>query len=291
MLVTVYNREAYLAESLRSILASTYEDFEVVVVDDRSSDRSVEVAREIEASDPRLRVIVNEQNLGDYGNRMKAASLACGKYLKYVDSDDLIYPHGLQVMVGSLDRYPDAAVGLAHSMPEDVSPYPWQLSPEEAYRKHFLGRGCLSCGPTGAIIRRSAFESIGGFHQQWDVLSDMDLWFRLAALHPIVLLPPGLVWWRRHEGQEFTKDGAVTDYVQRGFELDMLHLRAPSCPLSLSDQQQAIQIRQHRMARQVLSLALKQGRFASARKLYKESGLSLGSLVCAVSKPRRTAIQ
>ncbi len=281
VLVTVYNRELYLRETLQSILASSYQDFEVIVVDDRSADHSVEIGKEIEANDDRVRLIVNDQNLGDYGNRMKAASLARGDFLKYVDSDDLIYPHALEVMVRSMERYPDAAVGLAHSMAEDDSPYPWRLTAEQAYRKHFLGRGCMSCGPTGAIIRRSVFETIGGFRPEWGVLSDSDLWFRIAAVHPIVLLPPGLVWWRRHPGQEFSKDGAAIDYLQRGFELDMLHLNDSACPLSENDRDQALRIRQHRMARHVLSLALKQRRLGLANQLYKASGLSVGKLIAA----------
>ena len=282
VLVTVYNREAYLGETLRSILASTYRDYEVIVIDDQSSDRSLQIAEEIGTTDTRIRVIKNENNLGDYGNRMKAASLARGEFLKYVDSDDLIYPHGLNVMVQSMQRYPQAAVGLAHSMPEDESPYPWLLSPEQAYRKHFLGRGCMSCGPTGAIIRRGAFDDVGGFREQWGVLADTDLWLRLAARQPIVLLPPGLVWWRRHEGQEFTKDGAAADYLQRGFELDLLRLRDSSCPLSESDKQAALSSREYRMARAVISLGLKKRRLGQARSLYQSAGLSVAKLISAL---------
>jgi glycosyltransferase involved in cell wall biosynthesis len=90
VLVTVYNREAYLAACLDSILASTWQDFEVVVVGGRSTDGSVSVAENYAVRDPRIRFFRNEKNLGDYSNRMRAAELAKGKYLKYVDSDDLI---------------------------------------------------------------------------------------------------------------------------------------------------------------------------------------------------------
>ena len=78
VLVTVYNREAYLAETLRSILNSTFQDFEIVVVDDCSSDRSVDIARQFASKDNRIVVHVNKKNLGDYHNRNKAASLAKG---------------------------------------------------------------------------------------------------------------------------------------------------------------------------------------------------------------------
>ena len=133
VLVTVYNREAYLAQTLHSILASSLLDLEVIVVDDCSRDQSAAIAENIATEDRRVRVVRNETNLGDYGNRMKAASLACGTYLKYVDSDDLIYPHTLHVMVDAMERNSSVALALSHSLPDDEKPYPWTLAPESAF--------------------------------------------------------------------------------------------------------------------------------------------------------------
>lgn len=275
VLVTVYNRERYLAATLNSIFASTFENFEVIVVDDCSTDESAAIALKFCSQNSNMRFVQNEQNLGDYGNRMKAASLARGAYLKYVDSDDLIYPHSLQVMVDAMEQHPDAVAGLAHSMPEDEQPYPWELAPEETYKKHFLGRGCLSCGPTGAIIHRTAFEQVSGFRKEWGVLSDTDLWLRLATTSPIVLLPPGLVWWRRHEDQEFTKDDAASVYLSRGHELDMDALHSPGCPLSAEDREVAFGRRKHVHARRILSVGLRHLRPLDAVSLFRKSQLSL----------------
>src|ERR1700683_2785622 len=91
VLITVYNRERYLAAAVDSVLAQTMQDFEVIIVDDLSTDRSVEIAQTYAARVPRIRFLRNERNLGDYPNRMQAAEQARGRYLKYVDSDDLIY--------------------------------------------------------------------------------------------------------------------------------------------------------------------------------------------------------
>ena len=287
VLITVFNRETYLADTLRSVLASTYTDFEAIIVDDGSTDKSADIASNIAEQDNRVRFVQNERNLGDYGNRMKAASLARGRFLKYVDSDDLIYPHSLEVMVQAMTRFPEAAVGLAHSRPEDDEPYPWQLSPEQAYQKHFVHRGCMSCGPTGAIIRRDAFEACDGFRKDWGVLSDSDLWYRLAAQHPIVLLPPGLVWWRRHEGQEYSKDGAALDYLRRGFELDLLHLQADECPLNEHEQQAAIAKRRQHMARRIIALATKGRSPGLARQLRRQLSLSWGEIVSGLKNYRQ----
>jgi glycosyltransferase involved in cell wall biosynthesis len=278
VLITVYNREAWLEQTLRSVLASSFVDFEVIVVDDCSRDHSVSIADRIAREDGRIRFVQNEANLGDYGNRMKAASLARGTFLKYVDSDDLIYPHTLQVMVDAMDRNGDAAIGLAHSMPEDEEPYPWKLTPLQAYRKHFLGRGCLSCGPTGAIIRKETFEAEMGFRKEWGVLSDTEFWLRLATKYPVVLLPPGLVWWRRHEGQEFTKDDAMEIYLRRGHELEMQALNAADCPLECDERLVAIVRRKQHYARRLLRLGIRQKRPGLATRLFRQSQLSFSDL-------------
>lgn len=278
-LVTVFNRETTLKQTVLSVLDSCFEDFEIVIVDDCSSDQSLAIAEELAASDARIRVVRNDLNLGDYGNRMKAASLARGRYLKYVDSDDLIYPHSLQLMVDAMERDPAIALALSHSLPEDEQPYPWVLTPEESFRKHFLGRGCFGCGPTGAIIRRSAFEEIGGFRKKWLLLSDLDLWLRIGARWPVALMPPGLVWWRHHPGQEFRSNDARMFYLEQGFMLSQDAINSESCPLSEIDRQTAgSRIRQH-YARRLLSLAARERNLKTAWKLYCKSGLTVFDLL------------
>ena len=279
VLVTLFNRERYLAECLQSILDCTFEDFEVIIVDDCSSDGSYQIAKRFSEQDKRFRVYTNQVNLGDYGNRKKAASLSLGKFIKYVDSDDVIYPHSLGVMVDAMQRKPRIALALAHSLPEDDQPYPWILSPTEAYQKQFLGRGCLSCGPTGAMIRRSAFEEIGGFEPKWGVLSDIDLWYRLAAKWPTALLPPGLVWWRRHEGQEYSTGDAAMRYLKNGFELTMTALSDCDCPLGQDDRATAIERAKRLHARRLLSLAIKSRDPRSAWQLYVDSKLTVRELM------------
>src|SRR5271156_3108445 len=104
--MTAYNREKYIAQAIDSILESTYKNFELIIVDDCSKDKTVEIAKGYAQKDSRVKVFINEKNLGDYPNRNKAASYANGKYLKYVDSDDVVYPTGLEVFVNSMEQFP-----------------------------------------------------------------------------------------------------------------------------------------------------------------------------------------
>ncbi len=277
VLITVYNREGSLGSAIESVLAQSFEEFELIIVDDCSTDGSVEVARRFE-NDAQVRIHVNQKNLGDYPNRMRAAQLAQGRYLKYVDSDDLIYRYSLAIMVQAMEAHPDAALALSHSRPEDQQPYPWKLSPAEAWRKQFLGRGCLSCGPSGAIIRRDAFIETGGF-RDWGVLNDADLWYRMAARWPVVLLPPGLVWWRRHEQQEFTKANAPMTYLERGFALVMETLSSPECPLPEAERQRAISRTKQHHARHLLSLGIRGRQPLQAWRLFRKSSIGFRGLL------------
>ena len=76
ILTTVYNRDKYLSACIESVLANSYQDWELIIVDDVSSDASVVIARAYEQKDARIKVYVNDKNLGDYPNRNKAASYA-----------------------------------------------------------------------------------------------------------------------------------------------------------------------------------------------------------------------
>jgi glycosyltransferase involved in cell wall biosynthesis len=278
VLVTVYNREQYLADCLESILRSTYDTYEIIVVDDASTDKSVDVAMQFASRDNRIRVERNDKNLSDYPNRMRAASLATGKYIKYVDSDDVIYPHSLAIMVEAMEANQEAALGITYPVVDGDRPYPWMFSPEEAWHREFLGEGTFGSGPTGAIIHRERFFETGGFGD-WGVLSDTDMWYRLSARYPVLLLQPGLVWWRRHEMQEFTRDSAATFYLSRGFDLAISALTSDECPLTPAEKTKALNRARQHHARRIISLALRRGQPGLALRLMKQSGLARSEIL------------
>ncbi|MBN2572301.1 MAG: glycosyltransferase family 2 protein, partial [Ignavibacteriales bacterium] len=78
VLMTVYNREKYISEAIESVIKSTFKNWELIIVDDQSKDNSFEIAKCYENKDERIRVFINDKNLGDYPNRNKAASYARG---------------------------------------------------------------------------------------------------------------------------------------------------------------------------------------------------------------------
>lgn len=229
VLTTVYNREKYLTECIESVLVSSFREFEYIIVDDDSTDRSYEIARDYAQRDSRIRVYRNHQNLGDYPNRNQAASYARGKYLKYVDSDDVIYPHGLQTMVECMRAFPEAGLGL--SRPAGDMRYPACLRPKEAYARHFLGEGLFSNASLSAIIPRRCFEETGGFSGKRFV-GDTDLWLRLARRYSVVIMPMGLTWWRSHYNQEMAYEVATRAAIAARFQLNCSALEHRDCPLN-----------------------------------------------------------
>jgi glycosyltransferase involved in cell wall biosynthesis len=230
VLMTSYNREKYISEAIESVLLSTYKNFELIIVDDCSTDKTVDIASEYHSKDKRIQVHINEKNLGDYYNRNKAASFAKGKYIKYVDADDIIYSHGLEVMVHSMEKYPNAALGIQCNIREDILPYPILFTPRETFKEHFLKRGVLLSGPTGAIIKKDIFDKVGGFSGA-RYIGDTELWLKLSSKHEIVKFQPSLIWWRIHPDQEINKERKTFETTFLRYQLDKTYIVSDSCPL------------------------------------------------------------
>lgn len=273
VLMTAFNRARFIGESIRSVRASSFTDWELIVVDDASEDDTLRAAREAASGDARIRIHANERNLGDYPNRNRAASLAGGTYLKYLDSDDRLAPDGLRSMVECMERHPEVALGLCDTRAEPGREYPYVLPPEEAYRAEFLGRGVLGVGPTGTILRRDAFEAAGGFRvPRW--LGDWDLWLRLACRAPVAVLRPDLVAWREHDRQEIASPGAERFYLQHGYEVAVRHLGGEECPLQADDRRRAWdRLKQHH-ARRILRTVFRRLRLRSGWQAFRASGLT-----------------
>lgn len=199
VLMTTYNREQYLPEAIESVLASCYKNFELIIVDDNSNDGTLNIAKAYETKDKRIKVYVNENHLGDYANRNQAASYAGGKYLKFVDSDDYIYPEGLGVLVKIMEQFPDAGWGICSLKPTTYinRPYPFELTPKQAYEFSYLGPGLFSTPPLCVIIKREIFQKADGFIND-RMVGDLELWHRLAQKHNVVLIQDGIVWNREH---------------------------------------------------------------------------------------------
>jgi glycosyltransferase involved in cell wall biosynthesis len=284
VLMTVYNREKYIATAIESVLSQTFTDFELIIVDDGSSDRSLDIAQSYFV-DPRVRVYRNEQNLGDYPNRNRAASLAIGKYLKYVDSDDAILPHCLEIMFHMMERYPNA--GLLLWSTEGDAFYPFELPPVEVYRQTLFHAKRFERAPLSMLIRKDIFTKLGGFDIQWPLCADSEFCQRVARYHPLLYGPHGLVYYRIHEGQVFSS--TTNGYIRRSLEafgILMFSLRHPDCPLPPPERAWHQVRLLYGAFRYGYDLALRQGRWLTAWKFLWAIGIKPTELLPAlVGKP------
>ena len=279
VLMTAYNREKYITEAIESVLASTYTNFELIIVDDGSIDRTVSIARSFEVIDNRVKVFTNEKNLGDYVNRNRAATLATGKYLKYVDSDDLIYPYGLETMVKAMEKFPEAALGITSRNTIPLKPFPILLSPKEAYYNQYFEYGILDYGPTGVIIRSDIFKESGMFSGK-RFIGDKECWLKIAAINPIIELPPALTFWRQHESQEMRFEQKTVnegDFLIT-YNLTVEILSNVDCPLNESEKKRVLQKQKRMYSRELIKYLIRTGHLLKATKLLLELKLSIKDL-------------
>ena len=281
VLTTCYNRADFVAETIESVLAQSFEDFEYIIVDDGSTDGSFDVILDYAKRDSRIQAYQNESNLGDYPNRNKAASYAKGKYLKYIDSDDILYPHALDVCVRYMEQFPNAGLGLTKLHTQE-RPLPELLSPVEAYQRHFLSGGLFSNAPGSSVIRRSSFEEVNGFSGA-RMIGDFEMWMKLGRKFDVALLPGLINWDRQHPGQESNFD--EMEYACLRLKVSREALAQEDCPLTPQDSETAELLMRESAARLGVQ-AIRKLAFRRAFRFAQKSQCGISGLARAVFSMR-----
>lgn len=276
VVINSFNRGKYIGPAIESVLNSSFGDFELLVLDDASTDGTVEVARSFAARDKRIRLFVNERNLGQFGNRNRAIELVETPYLKYHDSDDLMYPHCLDTMMRLLRAEPEAGFALTAGWAWPGGPCPMLLTPRMSYQREFLGQGMFYCGTSGALFRTDVLRKLGGFPDR-GVASDYCFWLKACAMTPVVLVPADLFWYRMHPSQEFQSERAARDYAV-GQGDSWRALLAKECPLEGDELSQAKQSCAFRLLRSSWR-DLRAGRFRLAKLRLASAGIRLRDLI------------
>lgn len=251
VLMPSYNSEKFIGIAIQSVLNSTYTNFELIITDDKSTDNTYKIAKSFQEKDARVSVYLNDKNYGDYPNRNKAASYAQGKYLKYVDHDDFIYPHGLEQLVYYMEQFPEAGYGLTLTLQDNNKPFPFTLNPEEAYQRHYFKKAIFNKSPLGAIIRKEIFEQVGGFCNE-KFIGDFDIWHKLSSKSSVLLMHGGVCWYRIHPGQESHKMRVNPEGPFRYFLISIQYLESDNCPLKVDQKALALKKVHRQMSRYIL---------------------------------------
>jgi len=229
VLMTSYNRETFIAEAIESVLNSDYPFFELIIVDDRSNDKTVEIAKSYVAKDHRLQLHINEKNLGDYPNRNKAAGLAKGKYIMFCDSDDMFFPYSISYCFDAMENNQDAKFGIYYAGQETQ---PFSLSTVEVIDRNFFDKPILNMGPGGTIINRDFFLEINRYPEKYGPANDMYFNIKAAANSKVLFLPKLFLNYRVHENQEKNNHFG---YLLNGY--NYMKDALSELPLPLSDKQ------------------------------------------------------
>ena len=187
VVIPAYNHRAYILDTLDSVFRQTYQDYEVIVVNDGSPDDTAEVLRPLAAAG-RIRYY-EQPNAGQATARNRGVELARGEYIAFLDDDDLLLPDKLEWQVACLDRYPLASAvggGCLHSVeaPEPPDPgYEYQITDPARF-----AAGPKFTSPGQLLFRRAALRSVGGFDPDLCGVEDWDLYIRLAEVGPLVVV-------------------------------------------------------------------------------------------------------
>lgn len=284
ILMTSYNREKYIKESIESVLSQDYSDFEFIIVDDASTDSTWDIILEYTQIDKRIQAYRNSLNIGDYPNRNKAASYAIRKYIKYLDSDDILQQGALRQMVNGMEANPNSPfglIGLGLGLSKNEVK---QLQPEDVYRYIFFKGKIIGCGPSYSIFTRSVFEDFGGFSTQRH-LSDLELWVKWLPIYPLCVFDEGLVYWRRHNDQEFEIGEQSNYHVFKSYGIYLNALQHENCPLSMKERSMAIRNLKNRYSRLIIQNIFSRN-FEFIRNLKRETGIRMSD-ICQSIFPNR----
>jgi hypothetical protein len=204
--IPTYNYGRFLGAAIDSVLAQEYGAFELIVVDNASTDDTpaVVAARQ----DPRLRAYRNDRNVGLFGNFARCLELAAGEFVKFLAADDWLHPAYLREAMVLMERHATAAIvsGPGFYVDPDGAIYALgstgvfatELIPgEEALRAQAEHLNVVGM-PSAALLRRGALEAVGGFDERFAPASDVHLWGKLLAHHDLAWLAHPRCYLRIH---------------------------------------------------------------------------------------------
>ncbi len=216
IVVASYNHARFLVKRLEGLRAQTYRDIEILVVDDRSTDDSLEVLRQFEGQNG-LSVIARPENGGWVVTFNQGMAASTGEYLLFANCDDDCDPRLVERLVGALRQHPSAGIAFSRSLLIDAAGHPLGTDFDQrpaAFRERcvgdtlitghemsrFLLHSCTIPNTGAALIRRECFATVGVFTEQYRVIGDWDFFFRVADRYDVAYVAEPLNWFRQHEG-------------------------------------------------------------------------------------------
>lgn len=237
VVIAAYNAEAFISDTLKSILAQTYRHFEVIVIDDGSHDRTAEIVRSYIEIDDRIRLI-QQENSGVAASRNLAIAHASGEYIAPIDADDIWYPERLEKHVRCLEAS-DRSVGLVYSWSmylneagsiKGYSPF-GQFGAVEGNVLAILVFYNFLDNASTAMFRKSCIDAIGNYNTELKTCEDWDLYLRIAEHYHFAIVPEYLIGYRQYSGSMSTKCSTMAHFYE--LIMSRIYQRHPELPDSI----------------------------------------------------------
>lgn len=212
VIIPLYNKGAYVEKAIRSVAAQTFQDFELIIVDDGSTDDSLNNAQfiihNLELIDPdqfRKILIVQQENQGVSTARNNGVKLAKYDYIAFLDADDWWKPTYLEEMRELIEEFPEAGIyGSSYYKVKNGTNIPANIGVERDFERGLINY-CQVYAKTmympltsiTSVIKKSIFESENGFKSTLKMGEDFDLWIRIVTKHPVALINKPLAYYNQ----------------------------------------------------------------------------------------------
>lgn len=230
VLMSMRNGMPYVEQTVQSILAQTFSDFEFIIVDNASSDGSVAAVEKIAATDARIRIVRNEKDLGMSGGLNRGLEVCRGKWIARMDADDIALPERFERQLDYLEKNPDVKVTscLAYYIDEAGKRSGktfHDLTTREAYARYMKEGLAMGILHPGAMMDRELLVAVGGYRQAYFPANDTDLWGRLADRGALILVQPEHLMEYRIHGGSATAQAFETSRLKYQWARDSMRAR------------------------------------------------------------------
>ncbi|HHQ4479271.1 glycosyltransferase family 2 protein [Aeromonas veronii] len=220
ILMAAYNAEQYIIQAIESVQQQTFNDWELIIVDDGSTDNTAFLASKVAGDDPRIKVIT-QLNMGAQIARNTAFFASKGEYIVILDADDRLLPNKLAIQVQFLDKIPGVGVVYGDTWHCDHNLEHLKLESEKYPRQHVSGDifdkiilGNVFSVHAG-MVRRECIDTVGLHNTNPDLIGDWDFWVRVAEKYSFYYHPDPVSEYRFHPGMSAKTDVALKQLKQR----------------------------------------------------------------------------
>ena len=197
IITPTYNRAGFLPEAISSVFAQTFTDFELIVLDDGSSDHTVSILKEWASKEPQRFRWTTHANMGQIKSVNKGFEMARGEYLFVLNSDDYLYPEGIQHLVEALRKHPDAVLSYGDWCVIDADGDLIAQTANSQLNPVQIVRDTITVG-AGVLYTRRLVEKIGGWNPDYPIMPDFEFWLKALLQGPFVHTPHLAAVWRSH---------------------------------------------------------------------------------------------